>query len=123
MPGVIIPNHVIAIVGYDTINGTDVFILRNSWGTGSFQKYFNFFVNIYLLFQAGEITGMRIQHDQTKTKWVSTIMWFIQYSNNFIYREHLCLCKCTNTIFLKVLTVSLKPFKICFKSGNLSILG
>lgn len=34
MPGVIIPNHVIAIVGYDTINGTDVFILRNSWGTG-----------------------------------------------------------------------------------------
>lgn len=50
MPGVIIPNHVIAIVGYDTINGTDVFILRNSWGTGSFQKYFNFFVNIYLLF-------------------------------------------------------------------------
>lgn len=33
MPGMIIPNHVVAIVGYDTVNSTDVWIVRNSWGT------------------------------------------------------------------------------------------
>ena len=34
MPGAIIPNHVVAIVGYETVNGTLTWIIRNSWGEG-----------------------------------------------------------------------------------------